>query len=96
MQADPLVVRYFSMRYMLAQRQVMDRCVANAAATSAPVLLVQGTEDALVDPAGSDEILAAVRSGDKARLAAPGAGHGSSAVETMVEPIVDWLKARVR
>jgi acylglycerol lipase len=93
MQADPLVVRYFSLRYMLSQRQVMDRCVANAAATSAPVLLVQGGKDALVDPRGSDEILAAAKSRDKTKLLSPEAGHGSSAVETMVEPIVSWLKA---
>ena len=29
MQRDPLVVRYSSLRYLLAQKRVMDRCVAN-------------------------------------------------------------------
>jgi alpha-beta hydrolase superfamily lysophospholipase len=96
MQGDPLVVRYFSMRYLLAQRKVMDRCATNAAAISAPLLLVDGAEDALVDPAGSDELFRAAKSADKIRLRAEEAGHGSSAVETMVSPIVDWLLARVR
>lgn len=96
MQADPLVVRYFSMRYLLAQKQVMDRCATNAAATAAPVLLVQGAKDALVDPRGNDELLAAAKSRDKAKLLAPEAGHGSSAVETMVEPILSWLRSRAQ
>jgi alpha-beta hydrolase superfamily lysophospholipase len=96
MQGDPLVVRYFSMRFMLAQKQVMDRCAANAAVSAAPLLLVQGANDALIDPRGGDEILAAAKGGDKAKLTAPNGGHGSSAVETMVEPIVSWLQARLR
>lgn len=96
MQADPLVVRYFSMRFLMAQRGVMNRCAKNAARTAAPVLLIQGARDALVDPRGNDEILAALVDNDKVRLVAPEAGHGSSAVETMVEPVLDWLEARVR
>jgi alpha-beta hydrolase superfamily lysophospholipase len=94
MQGDPLVVRRFSMRYLLAQRKVMNRCAVNIAATDAPVLLVQGAGDALVDPRGNDELLAAARSTDKRKLVAPGGGHGSSAVESMISPIVDWLSKR--
>lgn len=95
MQADPLVVRYFSMRFMRAQQAVMKRCAANAASMAAPLLLVQGGKDALCDPRGHDEILAAARSPEKTKLVAPDAGHGASAVETMVEPILAWLKARL-
>lgn len=95
MQGDPLVVRYFSMRYLLAQRKVMDGCAVNIAVTDAPVLLVQGATDALVDPKGNDELLAAARSTDKGKLVAPRAGHGSSAVESMISPLVDWLSRRV-
>lgn len=95
MQADPLVVRYFSMRYLLAQRQVMDRCATNAALTSAPVLLLQGDQDLMVDPRGNDEILAAARNRDTTKLVVAGGGHGSSSVETMVEPLVAWLRAHL-
>jgi alpha-beta hydrolase superfamily lysophospholipase len=96
MQADPLVVRYFSMRFMNAQKQVMDRCATNAALVDAPMLLVQGGKDALVDPQGTDELLAAAKNKDATKLLAPDAGHGSSAVETMVEPILRWFHAHRR
>ena len=95
MQADPLVQRYFSLRYLLAQRKVMASCAVNIAVTDAPLLLVQGATDALVDPKGNDELLAMARSSDKSRLVAPGAGHGSSAVESMIAALVDWLSRHV-
>jgi alpha-beta hydrolase superfamily lysophospholipase len=93
MQRDPLVVRYFSMRYMLAQREVMNACAENAAVVDAPLLIVQGAGDALVDPRGNDEILAAAATTDKAKLVAAQGAHGSSAVETVVEELVKWLRA---
>ena len=93
MQQDPLVVRSFSLRMLAAQREVMDRCAGNAARTTAPLLLVQGARDALVDPAGNDEILAASAAGDRRKLVAAQGGHGSSAVETTVEPLLGWLEA---
>jgi len=91
MQRDPLVVRHFSLRYMLAQRAVMNACARNAAATDAPLLLVQGAKDALLDPRGNDEILAAACAADKTKLVADEGGHGASAVETRVDEIVAWL-----
>ncbi len=91
MQRDPLVVRWFSMRYLLAQKRVMDRAAENAAVLSAPLLLVQGECDALVDPRGNEELLAASPSLDKQRCIAPAAGHGASAVERAREEIVAWL-----
>lgn len=95
MQADPLVVRYFSMRYLFAQKEVMDRCAVNIAGAASPILIVQGGRDALVDPRGNDELLAAAGSADKQKLLAPQGGHGQSAVETMIEPLVGWLSKRV-
>jgi NADPH:quinone reductase-like Zn-dependent oxidoreductase/alpha-beta hydrolase superfamily lysophospholipase len=91
MQRDPLVVRYFSLRYVLAQRRVMNRCLQNVATVQAPILLVQGAHDAVVDPASLDVLLGAARAVDKRKLVAPDGGHGSSAVETMVIPLVDWF-----
>lgn len=91
MQRDPVVVRYFSMRYMLAQRAVMNACVRNATVVKTPVLLVTGAHDALVDPRGNDEIFGALQGPDKTRLVAPQGGHGSSAVETVVDEIIAWL-----
>jgi fermentation-respiration switch protein FrsA (DUF1100 family) len=92
-QRDPLVVRYFSLRYLMAQRKVMNRCPKNMAAVQAPLLLVQGAQDALVDPASFDALLGAAQVSDKRTLVAPDGGHGSSAVETMVQPLVTWFTA---
>lgn len=94
MQRDALVVRYFSLRYLLAQRKIMNRCPQNVAAVQAPLLLVQGAHDALVDPASFDVLLGAARVADKRKLVAPDGGHGSSAVETMVKPLVEWFTLR--
>ena len=94
MQRDPLVVRYFSMRTMSEQGKVMGQCAENIAKVDAPVLLVQGAGDGLVDPKGNDELVAAAKSADKRKVVAPGGGHGSSAVETMIVPIVGWLSKR--
>jgi alpha-beta hydrolase superfamily lysophospholipase len=94
MQRDPVVVRYFSMRYLLGQNEVMKACLQNAAAVTAPLLLIQGAEDVLVDPRGNDEIMAAAQMVDKVKLVAPKGGHGSSAVETMVDELVGWIRAR--
>jgi len=86
-------VRYFSLRYLTGQRKVMKRCPKHAEAVRAPLLLVQGAHDGLVDPESFDELLAAATVPDKRKLVAPAGGHGSSAVETMVEPLVEWLTA---
>lgn len=93
MQRDPLVVRYFSLRYLWAQRRVMKRCPRNLAASRAPLLLVHGAHDVLVDPASYAELLAIAKSPDKHELLAPEGGHGSSAVETVVEPLIAWFVA---
>jgi alpha-beta hydrolase superfamily lysophospholipase len=94
MQRDPVVVRYFSLRYLFAQRKIMSRCPQNVAAVQAPLLLVQGAHDALVDPTSFDALLRAARVADKRKLVAPDGGHGSSAVETMVLPLVEWFTSR--
>lgn len=91
MQKDPLVVRYFSLRYLVAQSKVMNRCALNAKKLDAPLLLIEGRHDALVDPSGTAELFAAVPGPARQKLVASEGGHGSSAVETLVEPIIGWL-----
>lgn len=93
MQQDPLVVRYFSMRYMMAQARVMDRIPENLAKVNAPLLLVQGAHDGLVDPGSFDELLEKAAATDKRKLLAERGGHGSSAVETEVDEILAWFLA---
>ncbi len=62
-----MVVRYFSMRYLLAQREVMNAWAENAAALDSPLRIVQGAGDAPVDPWGNDEILASAATADKVK-----------------------------
>lgn len=92
LQQDALVVRYFSMRYLSAQREVMSACAENTAQLNVPLLLIQGAQDALVDPRGTDEILAAASTKDKVKLIAPHGGHGASAVETILDELLQWLR----
>lgn len=96
MQADALVVRHFSMRYLQAQKAVMDACATNAARIQAPLLLVQGAGDALVSPKGNEQLLAACPHPDKSRLIAHDGGHGSSAVETTAEALAAWVAERAQ
>ncbi len=91
LQADPLVVRYFSMRFMTGQKAVMDRSAVNVARLRAPLLVIEGERDALVDPKGNDELLAKAGSAERLRHLARDAGHGSSAVEGSTDVLVDWL-----
>lgn len=88
MRDDPTVVHRFSLRFLLGQRRVMGACARNAARVRSPVLLVEGAHDALVDPRGNAEIVAAARG---TRLVAVDGAHGATAVETMIEPLLDWL-----
>lgn len=94
MQHDPLVVRYFSMRYMSEQRRAMDRIPEHLAKLEVPLLLLQGARDDLVDPQSIDELLQRSASKDKRILIAPDGGHGSSTVETQVDAVRAWLLAR--
>jgi acylglycerol lipase len=93
MQNDPLVVRYFSLRYLMGQKGVMDRCAQNAARVSAPMLLLEGAEDTLIDPRGNAEILEASPSPDRKKVIVPGGGHGMSAVELSITELLIWLTA---
>lgn len=95
MQRDPVVVRYFSMRMLLAQKRLMVRLPENVAALTVPVLIIEGAHDALIDPAGNDELLARAAVTGSTKVVAPDGGHGSTAVETTVESLVRWLEARL-
>jgi alpha-beta hydrolase superfamily lysophospholipase len=94
MQQDPLVDRYFSMRYLSAWGDVMGACATNIAKTPAPILLVQGAEDAMVDPKGNNELIAVAKTQDKVKLVVRRGGHGSSAIESAVSDVLQWLSSR--
>jgi len=92
---DPLVVRWFSMRAMLAAKQVMDGVPADAARCRCPVLLVDGDADRIVDRAGHAALLDAYAGTDKTRLTVPGGGHGYATVRQAMPKIAEWVDALV-
>lgn len=91
MQRDPLVVRYYSMRYLMGLRRVLGRCVRNASRISVPLLFIQGAQDEIIDPAGGEEIYTACPANDKTRWIVPERGHGAAVVESCSEGIATWL-----
>ena len=93
---DPLVVRWFSMRAMLAAKQVMDGAPSDAARCRCPLLLVDGDADRIVDRAGHAALLNAYAGVDKTRLTVPGGGHGYSTVLKAMPKIAEWVEARGR
>jgi alpha-beta hydrolase superfamily lysophospholipase len=94
--SDPLVVRWFSMRAMLAAKQVMDGARADAARCRGPLLLVDGDADRIVERAGHAALLNAYAGADKTRLTVPGGGHGYTTVRKALPGIVEWVGARGR
>jgi acylglycerol lipase len=94
MQRDPLVVRYYSMRYLMGLRRVLGRCVHNASRASIPLLFIQGACDEIIDPAGGEEIYSACPASDKTRWIVPERGHGAAAVEACSDDIAAWLATR--
>jgi alpha-beta hydrolase superfamily lysophospholipase len=93
---DPLVVRWFSMRAMLAAKQIMDDAPADAARCRCPLLLIDGDADRIVDRAGHAALFNAYAGADKTRLTVPGAGHGYTTVLKAMPTIAGWVDARGR
>jgi len=95
LQADPLVVRHYSMRYLLGPRGVLQRCADNAALVRQPLLFVQGARDEIIDPAGGEEIFRRSAAADKTMMVVPDGGHGWAVVEGRADAIAQWLGARL-
>jgi alpha-beta hydrolase superfamily lysophospholipase len=93
---DPLVVRWFSMRAMLAAKQAMDGAPADAARCRCPLLLVDGDADRMADRAGHATLLNAYAGTNKTRLTVPGGGHGYATVLRAMPTIAEWVDARGR
>jgi alpha-beta hydrolase superfamily lysophospholipase len=93
---DALVVRWFSMRAMLAAKRVMDGAPVDAARCRCPLLLVDGDADRIVDRAGHATLLNAYAGTNKTRLTVPGSGHGYATVRHAMPKIAEWVGARGR
>lgn len=88
--ASPSVQGLQSMASMTAARKIMGTAPRNAARLSVPALILEGTRDLLIDPAGTDEIAAAWGGPNIERLQVDGA-HGRSSTLAGLEAILGWL-----
>ncbi len=88
--ASPSVQGLQSMASMTAARKIMSAAPRNAGRLAAPVLILEGSRDLLIDPAGTDEIAAAWGGRSIERVRVDGA-HGRSSALAGMEAILGWL-----
>jgi pimeloyl-ACP methyl ester carboxylesterase len=91
--SDPLLVKYFSMRYMSESKKIMDAMVKNARLADYPLLLLYGENDLIVDKAGCDEIYSAWKDQNKNYEIINGGSHGKSTVLKGSEIIMKWVES---
>ena len=89
---DPLLVKYFSMRYMSESKKIMDAMVKNARLAVYPLLLLYGENDMTVDKAGCDEIYSAWKDKNKNYEIINGGSHGKSTLLKGSEIIMKWVE----
>lgn len=88
---DPLVQPLHSMHTMMLARDVMEALPANASRCNAPLLLLNGMKDPLVDPSGHDVIVNAWKGPDKRRVDVPDGAHGYSTVVDALPQLSQWV-----
>jgi acylglycerol lipase len=88
---DPMIVRKFSMRYMLSVRKVMKRAILNAKYAKQPLLLIYGAKDPFIDHRGSEEIFAAWGCPNKKKVVVQDGGHGVHVAIRSKTAILEWL-----
>jgi alpha-beta hydrolase superfamily lysophospholipase len=89
---DPLLVKYFSMRYMTEAKKIMDTMVENARRADYPLLLLYGENDMIVDKSACDEIFSAWGGKKKNFEIIKEGSHGKSTVIKGAEIIHKWVE----
>jgi len=90
---DPLLVKYFSMRYMFEAKKIMDSMIKNARHADYPLLLLYGQNDVVVDKMGCDEIYGSWKSQKKNYAVIKDGSHGKSTVINGIDIILSWIKS---
>jgi alpha-beta hydrolase superfamily lysophospholipase len=89
--SDALLVKYFSMYYMMEANKTMKSMVEYSKLADFPLLLLYGDQDSLVDRTGCDEIFSHWRSDQKQFVIVKDGTHGKSTVVLSKEIIQHWL-----
>lgn len=88
---DPLIVKKFSMRYMMSVRTIMVKAKESAGFVDKPLLMIYGKKDAYIDHSGSEEIFAAWKCSNKKKVVFEEAGHGTYVANMSKNIILEWL-----
>lgn len=88
---DPLLVKYFSLYYMINSRTLMDSMVGFSKMANYPILLIYGENDNIVDKKGCDILFDAWKFEKKKYVSVPDGGHGKSTVIFSREAICRWM-----
>ncbi len=96
---DPLVSRHKTpARLGIEMLQAMERVMSNADAISLPLLILQGSDDALSHPQGAQMLYDRVSSRDKTLIVYPGLYHevfNEPERDVVLEDVSSWLAARI-
>jgi alpha-beta hydrolase superfamily lysophospholipase len=88
---DPLLVKYFSLYYMIHTRKLLNSMVSHSKTANFPLLLIYGGKDNIVDKKGCDEIFSTWKSDKKKYVTVPDGGHGKSTVLLSKDYICNWM-----
>lgn len=89
---DILLVKYFSMYYMIESKKIMDKMVEFALNADYPLLLIYGNEDRIVDKAGCDSIFNNWKSNNKKYEIIKNGTHGKKTVKLSINAIHEWIR----
>jgi len=88
---DPLLVKYFSMYYMINLRKIMNSMVDYCKKANYPLLLIYGEKDNIVDKKGCNMIFNAWKYKKKKYILIEDGSHGKSNVILSKDIIHKWI-----
>ncbi len=90
---DPLLVKYFSLYYMIKARKMMAALLKKAEKADYPLLILYGNKDSIVEKSGCDEIFAAWKNPRKQYEVVENGPHGKLTVLKAMDKIQGWIAA---
>jgi pimeloyl-ACP methyl ester carboxylesterase len=89
---DPLLVKYFSLYYMIHSRKTMKAMLDFSRIADYPLLLIYGEKDSIVDKKGCDLLFDAWKSEHKKYLLIENGTHGKSTILLSRDLIRRWME----
>jgi alpha-beta hydrolase superfamily lysophospholipase len=97
-EGDPLIAGHLTTGLGLASLEAGRRALAQAHRIEVPTLILHGGDDSVVDPRGSEELLARLGATDRELKVYPGLYHeifNEPERETVLTDVLRWVQARV-